>query len=117
MDQTEFSDWIGKQDSDPDSITSESKVVVGTTGGFNQHSGDLVAIGLVAATSIELVESEEKTEEFESWKSANGKYTIEAKYVKHADGIVHLEKKNGKVIEVKISALGNDEQQRITSRE
>lgn len=95
MDQTEFSDWIGKQDSDPDSITSESKVVVGTTGGFNQHSGDLVAIGLVAATSIKLNESEEKTEEFESWKSANGKYTIEAKYVKHADGIVHLEKKNG----------------------
>jgi len=45
-----------------------------------------------------------------TWKSANGKYEIEAKFVKMAMGTLTLEKENGTTIDVQLDRLSSEDQ-------
>lgn len=71
--------------------------------------------------SEQTTDGEQDTEQeepvYETWNSANGKYSIEAIYVRQTKDEVVLKKKNGKTINVKIDSLGHDEQTRLAFRE
>lgn len=51
--------------------------------------------------------------EFRLWTSASGKHTTEARFVKFQDGRVHLEKRDGKSIQVPSHLLNKADQQYV----
>jgi hypothetical protein len=52
-----------------------------------------------------------------TWTAANGKYTLEAKFVSAAMGTLTLEKKDGSTIELKLDQLCSDDQDFVRKRE
>ena len=54
-------------------------------------------------------QTENKKTIWRTWTSANGKFTVTAKYVKESKDSVSLENKNGKIIEVKKADLSKDD--------
>ena len=59
----------------------------------------------------------EKPEPIRKWVSANGKFSIEAKYLSHGEGKVTLQPVDGsKKIDVKLSVLGKEDQEYVESK-
>lgn len=50
------------------------------------------------------------------WITADGKYKLEAKFVKFLDGKVTLEKKDGTTVGVKLDILSQQDQDFVTGR-
>jgi hypothetical protein len=44
-----------------------------------------------------------------TWTSADGKHTVEAKFIKAGGGIVHLEKRDGTIIKIQQDKLSDDD--------
>jgi len=53
---------------------------------------------------------EQREKEFRYWKSADGKFSTNARLVDFADGMVILEKRDGKIIKVKPISLSREDQ-------
>ena len=61
-------------------------------------------------------ESEIEAAKWRIWTSVDGKYTIEAKFLKYTFGEVHLEKKDGSVISIKKEQLSSQDWEWIKRR-
>ncbi len=60
---------------------------------------------------------DEATEDFRTFSAASGGYEVEARFIEFVDGMVKLEKRDGKVIEVPMEKLSDGDQQWIRDQE
>lgn len=56
---------------------------------------------------LERLAAEEKL--YRTWTSADGKYTVDAKFIKFKNGKVHLQNRDGKVVEVSPNKLSKED--------
>jgi hypothetical protein len=54
--------------------------------------------------------------EYRTWKTADGKYSVEANFIKFAAGILTLEKRDGSTVDVKLDILSPDDQDFVRRR-
>jgi hypothetical protein len=59
---------------------------------------------------------EEAGPQWRTWKTADGKFTTEGKFVKYALGVVTLEKRDGTTADVKLSILCAEDQEYVKRR-
>ena len=59
---------------------------------------------------------EKEAARWHTWTSANGKFTIEAKFVKSAVGMITLEKRDGSSLQVPMEKLSEEDQKWIKNR-
>jgi hypothetical protein len=58
----------------------------------------------------------EEEAKWRTWTTADGKFSVEAKFVKFAAGLLTLEKRDGKTVEVKLVILSDEDQDFVRQR-
>jgi hypothetical protein len=80
---------------------------------IRQTASLILSFSLLSATAF--AEPAKTSSAMRTWKDASGKYTIEAKMVGFADGLVQLERPDGTTISVPLEKLSDEDQKFVGS--
>ena len=101
----EASDRVGEGTGSSETLDSGGQPIVCLSA--QSGSWGIQSVGLVAVKRLKIKEPP-PSGGVRLWKSASGKFTIEAQYIEQSNGSVALKKTDGKTLKVKIDQLSAD---------
>jgi hypothetical protein len=105
------SEWVGSDGGGLNELDGRGDPIIGVFGGWER---DLLSIGLAPTALFDAspgpaeAQSAEKTppaEDFRTWTSADGRFTLEAKFLRSEAGNVQLQRRDGATVAVPLVKL------------